>query len=799
MLAEQDQEKMAMDIVDEQIDVISKTFLGLTVSCARCHDHKFDPISARDYYALAGILRSTDCMESLETVARWRERELISAQALEQRQRQEAEIGDLRAKLAQWREVSTKAQRETWHGLLADLWLAGGALQPHLRWLEGEAGAGNLGADDDHWGLPEVTIVHTVAGGEQRWSASFPWPVAGPAALMARYASGEERPMSLALNGSAATSPVLGRNTGGFYPDQQVWEHVGNFELSAGEQLLELKRDGAAPHLDKLVWLPLTDRDQDPLEALATLAGQDAQAIDPQLLLRAADWVQRESNRPLLEPLLAATRATNADAAKSESSEAAADPLELNGLSLGVLDGRPAANATELAQRLASVANGIWRRAERARSADKEFDGFDDRDVEAWRRALEGATGLFHFGPGELPRGSDPVEQAEGQRLTAALAAAEAVPKPVGPNVLCVQEGNALELKLHVRGSHLSQQGEPIPRGTPEVFLGRLPAPQIPAGASGRLQFADWLLDPRHPLTARVLVNRLWQQTFGVGLVESSSNFGLRGAAPSHPELLDWLAQRMIDSGWSIQAMQKELMLSAAFAQTSQVSAEKVAADPENRWLARYARQRLSAESLRDGLLAAAGRLDRSLGGSLLETNDRDYVTNDQSANLASYEADRRALYLPIVRNAMYGFFASFDYADPSLPIERRSQTTVPAQALHLLNSPLAQRAAQGAAEHVAEQSDPIAALYQRILLRAPSSAERKACEGFLEIASQRLGAAPRPLAEGGGLEVQNNSELTAPTSAQDGDMTTPSDAERTALVRLANVLLASSEFLYFD
>jgi hypothetical protein len=795
MLAEQDQEKLAMDIVDEQIDVFSKTFLGLTIACARCHDHKFDPISARDYYALAGILRSTDGMESLETVARWRERELISASQLAERERLEGQREALRERLEAWRVAHEAEQREGWHRGLGRLWLAGLALASEVSVLEAEAGQGNLGADQQRWGQPEVVIVHTVAGGTQRLEVRAVARRGGPFALLARCASGEARGLGLALDGAPMPGEFLAAATGGFDPEHQVWQRLGVFELAAGEHSFEFVREGPVPHLDKLLLIPLADAAEDPEAALQRLAGPAFSDLDPALLLRAVDWVQRSSNRALLGPLaeLAALPPESFEATAAERL-AAARGAELNGLTLGLFDGPPPADAADLAQSLALIANGLWRRAEQAQREDAEFDGFDDPAAEAWRRALEGPTGLFFFGPGEAPSGASAEVRAEGQALRAELADAEAIPLPRGERALCVREGQPVALPLHVRGSHLSLAGDPIPRGAPAIFEGCLPGPAIPEGASGRLELADWLLDPRHPLTARVLVNRLWQQAFGVGLVESASNFGRRGARPSHPELLDWLARELISSGWSIQALQRRLLASAAFAQAAEPSPAARERDPENRWLSHYPRQRLSAEALRDALLAAAGQLELELGGSLLSTPNRDYVTNDQSANQASYEAPRRALYLPIVRNAMYGFFASFDYADPSLPIERRSQTTVPAQALHLLNSPLAERAAAGAVARArAAGGEPLEELFRAVLQRDPSPAERLRIEAFLEQTRAALRARTEPPAEA----------LDSAALAQGGALRSAEERqaaiETQALQRLANVLLASSEFLYVD
>ena len=152
-----------------------------------------------------------------------------------------------------------------------------------------------------------------------------------------------------------------------------------------------------------------------------------------------------------------------------------------------------------------------------------------------------------------------------------------------------------------------------MPRGFPKAIAGAEP-PVIREG-SGRRELAQWLADPDNPLTARVMVNRIWQHHFGVGLVPTSANFGEMGERPSHPELLDYLAARFVASGWSVKAMHRLIMLSSVYQQSSASSAAGLAADPENRLLWRANRRRLEAEALRDSLLAVAGRLDATPGG----------------------------------------------------------------------------------------------------------------------------------------------------------------------------------------
>ena len=175
------------------------------------------------------------------------------------------------------------------------------------------------------------------------------------------------------------------------------------------------------------------------------------------------------------------------------------------------------------------------------------------------------------------------------------------------------------DLPVHIRGSHLTL-GAVAKRAVPAVLddAERFPGPQLPADHSGRLELARWLVDPRHPLTARVLVNRLWRWHFGRGLVESTDNFGRLGEPPWHPELLDWLAGELIRSGWSIKHMHRLIMTSAVYQRASAPDPHNAALDPDNLFLWRANVRRLEAEAIRDALLASGGILNLKMGGSLL-------------------------------------------------------------------------------------------------------------------------------------------------------------------------------------
>ena len=190
---------------------------------------------------------------------------------------------------------------------------------------------------------------------------------------------------------------------------------------------------------------------------------------------------------------------------------------------------------------------------------------------------------------------------------------------------------------------------------------------------SGRLELARAVASPDNPLTARVIVNRLWQQHFGRGLVATPSNFGAMGERPTHPELLDYLARRLVTSGWSLKALHREILLSATYRQTSAADMRSSDLDPENKLLSRMHRRRLDVEACRDALLTVAGNLDNTVGGP--------------SGNLATADFRRRTIYGTISRHNLDGFLRLFDFPDPNITSERRAVTTVPLQQLFVLNS----------------------------------------------------------------------------------------------------------------
>jgi len=270
---------------------------------------------------------------------------------------------------------------------------------------------------------------------------------------------------------------------------------------------------------------------------------------------------------------------------------------------------------------------------------------------------------------------------------------------PLLPTAMGVVDGEPADTAIHVRGSHLTL-GESVPRGAPAVLVAGQPL-QLPSDHSGRLALARWLTTPDHALTSRVIVNRIWRWHFGNGLVATPDNFGRLGERPTHPELLDWLATRLVDSGWSIKELHRLILLSSTYQLSSRLDAERSAIDPENRWFWRANLRRLEAEAIRDSLLAVSGRLDLSMGGSLLHVGNREFLFNHTSKDETKYDSRRRSVYLPVVRNHLYDLFQLFDYADASVPNGDRPTSTVATQALFMMNGQLVLEAADGLAEQI--------------------------------------------------------------------------------------------------
>lgn len=495
VLAEKDSAKMEMDIIDEQIDTIGQAVLGLTLACARCHDHKFDPIYTADYYAIAGILKSTKTMKSFKVVAQCNEHEIPTAVEREQRKQRD--------------EVIAKKQAE----------------------------------------------IDTLVKAENK---------------------------------------KLAESTGA-------------------------KPDSAPP-----------------------------------------------------------------------------------------------------------------------KDAEKKYPEEAKNELKKLRDELA-----------ELKKANKPLSTAMG-----------------------VQDSTPANIKIHVRGSHLTL-GREVERGVPQV-LSINGAITIPEGTSGRLELARWMTDAKNPLTPRVAVNRMWRWHFGTGLVSTPDNFGKLGTAPSHPELLDWLAGQFIERGWSFKSMHKLIMLSSTYQMSTQRDPQNELVDVDNQYHWRANVRRLEAENIRDALLSVSGVINFQMGGAPLNLEKNAYIFNHTSKDGTEYDTPRRSVYLPVIRNNLYDVFSLFDYSTADITLGDRPNSTVAPQALFMMNSPLMIQTSEALAGIILQENVTdeirIQNLYEAALARPATVEEQTAFRQYL-----------------------SRIETVLQESGNDPDI------KKTAWVAAIQTLLASNEFIYIN
>ena len=309
------------------------------------------------------------------------------------------------------------------------------------------------------------------------------------------------------------------------------------------------------------------------------------------------------------------------------------------------------------------------------------------------------------------------------------------------PVAYAASEGTGHNVRIHKRGEP-RQLGDAAPRRFLDVLGGDTLPPR--EKGSGRLQLAQWLTRPSNPLTARVLVNRLWQHHFGRGLVATSNDFGSRGRRPTHPKLLDHLAHRFMASGWSIKAMHRLLLLSRTYQLSSEPDSRLAEADPANELHGRFDRQRLDAETIRDALLAVGGNLDRSRGGAHPFPAVGRWGFTQHNPFTAVYPSNRRSIYLMTQRLKRHPFLALFDGPDPNASTDRRLNTTVPTQALFLMNDPFVHEQSAGFARRIlaarAEERARLEWAFEVALARTPTADETRESAGL----SPALPATPR-------------------------------------------------------
>jgi len=625
---------------EDVIDNLGKNFLGLTFGCARCHDHKYDPVTSRDYYALYGILSSSR-FSFPGCEPKGQPRDMVPLLPAEQ----------VEALMRPWRERSAKveAEKRRRRELMA------GSVQK-IR----EAVAGS------------TRTLSKAAVGE---GASVSLTEGLPDGLNVTVRRGEVLQLTVYPNeGHGADSTLIDwtiRESGGA---QRTW--------STSELVANLTE--ANPHAGS----------QDAVWCFLETTNGPAFLTERRLAING-----RES-------LTAWSLGSEPSVFANSSDEAVPVWTSLPAKSFFVHPGprRPVAVAW------VSPIDGVI--------------SISGRVADAHPAGLDGvAFQLDHLAAPE----AGPLLVEVGRLATEP--GEEAGPEPAIPVAYAVVDAQPAHAREHLRGDP-EKPGEVVPRRWLNVFAGE----SVPDDAgSGRRQLGDWIA--RHPLAARVLVNRVWQWHFGQGLVRTPNDFGARGERATHPELLDWLAAQFIARGHSLKALHRLIMHSAAYQRSSSIPAGAATIDPENRLLSYFPRRRLTAEEMRDSLLSVSGQLDPSPAEAHPFPPEATWTFTQHNPFNAVYETNRRSAYLMVQRQRRHPFLALFDGADPNASTPVRQTTTVPTQALYFLNDPFFHAQAGFIAASLQQQPDAAARIhlaYRLLFQRSPDSVEQERASSFL-------------------------------------------------------------------
>lgn len=601
----QNKEQLNFEIIDEQVDTIGRAFMGQTIACARCHDHKFDPIPTKDYYALAGIFLSTNSVTH-SNVSKWHQEPvpptMEAKQAIEDYQVQKAaadkEVAELKKELANLGHGTGKKSKQVASKVLPGI-------------VIDDVDAVKVGEWNESTHSPrfvDAGYIHDLNEGLGEKSVRFEYVFekSGRYELRASYAASDNRSAKVGVAvqvGATRETHTINQKLKPEY--DELFQSIGVYEIEEGdESVVEFANQGnGVAIVDAVQWLPL-------------------------------------------------------DLAKGEDKNEAKD------------DG-----------------------------------GEKDPRIEALENTLAKA-------------------ETKAKQL--------AKKAPAIPQAMCVVDKKAEAIgdtEIRIRGVEASK-GEIAPRGFLEVAsLGEV---AISEESSGRLELAEWLTDENHPLTARVLANRIWLKLMGEGLVTSPDNFGTTGTPPTHPDLLDYLAGRLIESGWSTKALVREIMMSEVYSRSSAPTSESMAMkDPENHLYSHGHLRSLDAETMRDAMLTLSGSLDKEAGGPSLPKGFKSEFGYE-------FTTMKRSVYVPVFRNVGYEMFNVFDFANPNFTVGKRAESTIPTQMLFMTNSEFVHARAEGAASQLLQlpatsPRERITAAFRQTLGRGPSEKELAIAMDFVK------------------------------------------------------------------
>ncbi len=686
--------KARADQVDNQIDVVSKAFLGLTVACARCHDHKFDPIPTADYYALAGVMHSTGIREAIVDSPE-REREIARL------------ANGIAATNEEIRKVLDPATERLAASLASDLTAAADLVVGEDAYLRGPEKTGTVRGvdvmrraraaqlrraleDRAHPFHPFIRIAQIIAQGEaadfagaaakvkteiranavaeaaDRGDLEFEdfekpgfedWTLSGQAFVgNARYRPAPDLPLADYSGAGVADSYrtgsdfFVGSMTSRKFRMPKRWLHVR----------LAGRAGGVARSSLSEVRLTLVVDSHKGTSFVPTEEGR-------------FEWrsarMTTQFDRLCYFELIDRSRGGHiiVDRIVISDSETPPDDGRVDPRVEGLLEREDVRSFSDLA--------GAYQRLYQT-ALQEQGDGDADPLVDALRPTLTLEETVV-----VLPA----VAQAKLQSRRQQRAKFERS-IPVSSFAMTSRDESPGDIKIHLRGNH-KNLGEEVPRGFLRVISSA--PPDRNTNGSGRLRIAAELARSDSPLPARVMVNRIWKHHFGQGIVRSADNFGKTGERPTHPELLDYLARRFIDGGWSVKAMHRLMVLSNTYRMSSRPVALGESKDPDNRLLHHMPVRRLEAEGIRDSLLAVSGSLDPTLYGPSVIPHISEHQDGRGKPPIpgALDGNRRRSLYINVRRNFLTPLLLAFDYPLPTSTIGRRNTSTVPSQALMMMNN----------------------------------------------------------------------------------------------------------------
>ncbi len=775
----QDKELLRMEVVDEQMTVVGKSLLGMSLDCARCHDHKFDPIPMRDYYALAGIFRSADSLTP-GNVSGWETRFLPMEPRVEEQyaviDRAEEElksiteqVKEIDARLKDLKDATEpKGARHTAASGQAGIVIDDKDAERKGDWTSSTStgkwiGSGYVHDAQEFRGHKHVRFRPTL-------------PAAGVYEVRVSHAHHGNR----ASNARVTVVSADGEKTASVDQRKEpevdgLWHSLGHFTFAKGTNgYVEISNKGADGVViaDAAQFIALTA--QEPPRPPNVLANEHAPGeVDDENLVKyiVADpanlhgvvvddtearvigqW-QRSTHTP---PHVGYSYIHDLKEDKGEKSVIYETKLPKSGLwevrmshcsnirrstnapvTIRHADGETTihVNEQEPAEhgKLFKTLGRFRFEKDQAASVTISNEGTDGKyviaDAVQFLNVAELEERETRLAELKEVRKQLLTKRRERDDLESHVKRLKRAKLPPREKAMAVKEAeDAGDYFMAVRGD-IHKLGEQVPRGFIQVALRKdAPAPTIADKASGRLELADWLASRDNPLTARVMVNRIWRHLLGRGIVATPDNFGSTGAAPTHPELLDWLAVDFMDNGWSVKQTVKAVMLSRVYQLSS--APPTAGADADNFWLSRANRRRLDAESIRDAMLFISGELDVKQGGKTIPKGLKSEFDHE-------FTGTRRSLYSPVFRNNLEDIFEVFDFANPNMVAGDRAASAVPTQSLFLMNSGFVRDRSAALARRILQAetgptADHVNLAYELVLNRPPTGGESKLARDFL-------------------------------------------------------------------